>query len=170
MPTNNVLQSATSSRIALSWLVFRFHCIFCRLKLRLGLANEHLMIQTHTLLLFQVSQSTTLVMKGPLELLSIFVECLNQVAIDQQEVEGENACVQDSDRNPLFTQKKFLFGDSDCHAGYCRCLRQSNLCSSYEFDRRKPNRIPANSIKAILKTCRDTVLLRQNSSKITREL
>ena len=63
---------------------------------------------SYELLLFQIFQLTTLVIRGPATHVEKFIICLDGVAINEEEMRGVLICVQDFVRSPHFTQRSFF--------------------------------------------------------------
>ena len=106
--------------------------------------------------------------RGPSEVHPVFTVSLNGVAIDQEKVKGAVACVQDSVRHPLFTQRIF-FSETGMSMLNTAVTAADPVEHSSKFDPWGAIGVEAGPVVADLKSCREKIVSRRKAVKDTRE-
>ena len=96
-----------------------------------------------------------------------FSVCLNEMQITHHE-EGAIACLQDFVRGPYFTQRSF-FSQSGISLFERVVSSASALCDGSAFDPWGSLGVCAGSTISDFRACREKVVLRRKTSKVSRE-
>ena len=106
--------------------------------------------------------------KGPLEMHSVFPVSLDGVVIDHEKVKGAVACVQDFVCHPSFTQGSF-FSETGIRTLNLAVTAADAVRNSARFDPWGAIDVEAGPIIIDLKSCREKILSQRKAVKDTRE-
>ena len=117
---------------------------------------------------FQVFQLKALVVRGQSESFPIFTVSLDGIAIDHEKVKEAVACVQDFVLHPLFTQANF-FSATGVGMFNTAVAAADDARHSSQFEPWRSTGVEASPVLADLKSCREKVVLRRETTNDTRE-
>ena len=123
----------------------------------------------YELLLFQVFQLTTLVIRGPPTYDEMFTVSLDRVVIKEEEVRGVLLCVQDFVRSPHFTQKNFFSESGLTMLSESVAIADSITSNPFYAPWSVVESASASQVITDFCVCRDRVLLRRRTAKDTSE-